>query len=103
MKITNISSGPKSIWSAAAKEMVFVHAGETVEAEIDEAEREAADPAWFSFELDPLDHDGDGRKGGAVEPVNESAENENVETNVIENEPEPNTSPRPRGRPRKDA
>jgi hypothetical protein len=90
MKITNISSGPKSIWSAAAKEMVFVPAGATVEAEIDASEREAADPAWFSFELDPLDHDGDGRKGGAVEPENE-------------NEPEPNTSPRPRGRPRKDA
>jgi hypothetical protein len=94
MKITNISSGPKSIWSAAAKEMVFVPAGATVEAEIDASEREAANPAWFSFELDPLDHDGDGRKGGAVEPdLSEDAESE----------PEPSTSPRPRGRPRKDA
>lgn len=82
MKITNISKGPKSIWSASAKGMVFIPAGATVDVEIDDAERESANPEWFSFER-----------------VEKPAETEHVAPDVSENEPEP----RPRGRPRKDA
>lgn len=47
---------------------------------------------------DPLDHDGDGEKGGFVQEVNTSAEpvKETAKTEHVE-------QPRPRGRPRKDA
>lgn len=86
MKITNISKGPKSIWSAPVKGMVFIPAGATVDVEIDDAEREAANPEWFSFER-----------------VEKLAETEHVAHDVSENEPNLDTSPRPRGRPRKDA
>lgn len=91
MKITNISNGPKQIWSEAAKEMVFVHAGETVEAEISEAEREAADSAWFSFEDQPL----------TPSPVVDHETPPDDPQTEPETEAEP--APRPRGRPRKDA
>lgn len=86
MKITNISKGPKSIWSAPRKAMVYVPAGATVDVEIDDAEREAANLEWFSFER-----------------VEKLAETEHVAPDVHRNEPEPDTSSRPRGRPRKDA
>ena len=86
MKITNISKGPKSIWSAPVKGMVFIPAGVTVDVEIDDAEREAANPEWFSFER-----------------VEKPAETEHVAPDVHRNDPEPDTSSRPRGRPRKDS
>ncbi len=86
MKITNISNGPKSIWSASRKAMVYVPVGVTVDVEIDDAERDAANPEWFAFER-----------------VEKLAETEHVAPDVSENEPNLDTSPRPRGRPRKDA
>ena len=86
MKITNISKGPKSIWSASRKAMVYIPAGATVGVEIDDAERKAANPEWFSFER-----------------VEKPAETEHVAPDVSENEPNLDASVRPRGRPRKDA
>lgn len=86
MKITNISKGPKSIWSARAKAMIYIPAGATVELDIDDAELDAANPEWFSFER-----------------VKKPAETEHVAPDVSENEPNLDMSPRPRGRPRKEA
>lgn len=69
--VTNTSGGPKVL---NAKDIRVLQAGETAEdVEISEAELEAAKGTeWFGFgkaaakAADPLDHDGDGRKGGAA-------------------------------------
>lgn len=87
MKITNISSGPKSIWSAPLKQMVMIQPGETVEADIDDREAKSAPPSWFKFEDQPLttspvvDHE---------TPSGDPQTEDNAEP-----------APRPRGRPRK--
>lgn len=76
MKITNTTTGIKSIWSRSAVAMVSVGPGETVEADIHQAEQDADVAGYFKFEgeakrgpgrppKDPLDHDGNGVKGGA--------------------------------------
>ena len=56
-KVKNISTGPRGAYLAGA--YVEAGVGETIEAD-DFA------PEWFEpVKPDPLDHDGDGRKGGA--------------------------------------
>lgn len=57
-KVKNISTGPRGAYLAGT--YVEAGVGETIEAD-DFA------PEWFEQvgKSDPLDHDGDGRKGGA--------------------------------------
>lgn len=69
MKITNISPGPRGINTVDGQRIINV--GETVEAELSEAELEGSkETGWFKIEAagkrDPLDHDGDGKKGGSL-------------------------------------
>lgn len=68
-KFTNISNGPRGIHTAGG--LVMVEKGQTVEADL--AENEEPNEEWFakagtaaakSADADPLDHDGDGTKGG---------------------------------------
>ncbi len=55
--VRNVSTGPRGAYLAGA--YVEAGVGETIEAD-DFA------PEWFEpVKSDPLDHDGDGRKGGA--------------------------------------
>ena len=55
--VRNVSTGPRGAYLAGA--YVEAGVGETIEAD-DFA------PEWFEpVKPDPLDHDGDGRKGGA--------------------------------------
>lgn len=69
-KFTNISNGPRGLWSKSG--LVMVDAG--AEADVELAEGEAPAEEWFAKpgskavkDADPLDHDGDGRKGGHVD------------------------------------
>lgn len=66
MKFTNYTSGPKGVHTATG--LVYVDAGQTSE-DLDVSEGEAAAAkatGWFSKPKDPLDHDDDGKKGGAA-------------------------------------
>lgn len=67
MKITNISPGPRGIHTLAGS--VILNPGQTIEADLSEVEHEGSkETGWFSFDgkADPLDHDGDGKKGGSL-------------------------------------
>lgn len=73
-KFTNISTGPRGIHTDGG--LVMVEAGETVDVTL--AENEVPVEEWFAkagsaaakdAERDPLDHDGDGKKGGAAKPA----------------------------------
>lgn len=58
--VRNISEGPRGAYLKGA--FVQAEPGQAIEAD-DFA------PEWFEVvEADPLDHDGDGRKGGARKP-----------------------------------
>lgn len=60
-KIRNISTGPRGAYLKGA----FVQAEVGQEIEADDFASE-----WFEVvKADPLDHDGDGRKGGARKPA----------------------------------
>ncbi len=54
--VRNVSTGPRGAYLAGA--YVEAGVGETIEAD-DYA------PEWFEPVSDPLDHDGNGKKGGA--------------------------------------
>lgn len=58
--VRNISTGPRGAYNGGA--LVMANPGEVIEAD-DFA------PEWFELaeavHIDPLDHDGDGRKGGS--------------------------------------
>ncbi len=70
--VTNVSDGPKIINSIPP---VILQAGQSTDGPVELTEAEVAaakDGEWFKFgaaaakaAADPLDHDGDGRKGGA--------------------------------------
>ena len=60
-RVKNISDGPRGAYLKGA--FVEAEAGKEIEAD-DFA------PEWFEVvEADPLDHDGNGRKGGARKPA----------------------------------
>lgn len=66
-KFTNYTQGPKGLNTLAG--LVHVEAGQTVDVEVSEAEAASAKATgWFSRPKDPLDHDADGKKGGAAAP-----------------------------------
>lgn len=65
MKFTNHTKGPKGLHTEAG--LVYVEAGQSVDVEISDAEAKSAKATgWFSKAADPLDHDEDGKKGGAA-------------------------------------
>lgn len=66
MKITNISRGPRGINTVDGQRIINV--GEAIEAELSEVELEGSkETGWFEFgKPDPLDHDGNGKKGGSL-------------------------------------
>jgi hypothetical protein len=66
-KLTNYTSGPKGVHTKDLG-LVYVNGGETSEdLNISEGELKAAKATgWFSKPKDPLDHDEDGKKGGAA-------------------------------------
>lgn len=72
MKFTNYTSGPKGVHTANG--LVYVEAGQTsADLDVSDAEAKAAKATgWFSKAAaeaaDPLDHDADGKKGGAAAP-----------------------------------
>jgi len=55
-EVRNISTGPRGAYKVGT--LVMVNPGEVIEAD-DFA------PEWFELAYHPLDHDGDGRKGGS--------------------------------------
>lgn len=61
-KFTNISNGPRGLHTTGG--IVMVEAGQV--ADVTLAENEPANDEWFKAgaHADPLDHDGDGKKGG---------------------------------------
>ncbi len=69
--ITNTEAGPRGFYNGA--DLVMLEPGETFEGDLsDEDVKSAKDIGYFAFgaaaakaAADPLDHDGDGRKGGA--------------------------------------
>lgn len=64
-KFTNYTQGPKGLNTEAG--LVYVEAGQSVDVEISEAEAKSAKATgWFSKPGDPLDHDDNGKKGGAA-------------------------------------
>lgn len=64
-KFTNYTQGTKGLNTVTG--LVHVEAGKTVDVDISEAEAAAAKATgWFSKPKDPLDHDDDGKKGGAA-------------------------------------
>lgn len=66
-KFTNHTTGPKGLNTEAG--LVYVEAGQAVDVEISEAEAASAKATgWFAKAKDPLDHDADGKKGGAAAP-----------------------------------
>ncbi|WP_257541037.1 hypothetical protein [Sphingobium sp. CFD-1] len=66
-KITNISTGPRGAYLGGV--LVMAEVGETIEADDFSDEWFAkAGTADTKSAADPLDHDGDGRKGGAKKP-----------------------------------
>ena len=72
-KLTNYTSGPKGVHTVGG--LVYVDAGKTSEdLDISEGELKAAKATgWFSKPTDPLDHDNDGKKGGAAAPKADEA------------------------------
>ena len=63
MKLKNISTGDRGVYTEDG-DLIMVRAGETVEGEFEDFAAE-----WFAEAPDPLDHDGNGKKGGAKKPV----------------------------------
>ena len=73
-KIKNIAGGPRGFHSVGGE--VLLETGQEWEGEIDHGEIVSASRTG-SFEIDgsrdPLDHDGDGKKGGAAAPAGQAA------------------------------
>lgn len=63
-KVTNTSNGPRGIHNASG-DVVMLEAGQSADIDLADGEDEGE---WFSFGDDPLDHDGNGKKGGAKFP-----------------------------------
>lgn len=66
IKVTNISSGPRGAYLDGA--LVMAERGETIEADDFAEEWFAKAGSADAKAADPLDHDGDGRKGGVAPP-----------------------------------
>lgn len=66
-KFTNYTQGPKGLNTVAG--LVYVDAGKSVDVEISDEEAAVSKATgWFSPPKDPLDHDANGKKGGAAAP-----------------------------------
>lgn len=63
--VKNISNGPRGAYLAGV--LVMAEAGQVIEAD-DFAEEWFAKATAADAKADPLDHDGDGRKGGTKKP-----------------------------------
>lgn len=64
-KLTNYTAGPKGVH--ALQGLVYIDAGTSLDVEISDEELASAKATgWFSKPKDPLDHDEDGKKGGAA-------------------------------------
>ena len=62
----NITDGPKGVHVLDGR-LLFIEAGTSEDLDVSEAElRSAASTGHFEIDGGPLDHDGDGRKGGSV-------------------------------------
>ncbi len=84
--ITNNSKAPRGVYSAAGR-LVFIQPGETRSLDVSNIEPVRRNPYLDAVcvdempdvpaelvavvKADPLDHDGDGRKGGSTSPVTE--------------------------------
>ena len=68
MQIKNITDGPRGVHTKNGLEILAP--GETREVELSKAEADDLSAEWFATgakaKADPLDHDGDGRKGGSL-------------------------------------
>ena len=64
-KVKNISTGPRGAYLGGV--LVMAEAGQVIEAD-DFADEWFAKATAAEAKADPLDHDGDGRKGGAKKP-----------------------------------
>ena len=67
MKLVNISDGPRGAYLKGGT-LVMAEAGETIEGDFDDVNDEwfAKDGTKAAKAADPLDHDGDGKKGGVA-------------------------------------
>lgn len=63
MKLKNISNGDRGVYTVEG-ELIMVPAGGFVDGDFKDFSDE-----WFEEAKDPLDHDGNGKKGGAKKPV----------------------------------
>ena len=64
-KVKNISTGPRGAYLGGV--LVMAEPGQVIEAD-DFADEWFAKATSADAKADPLDHDGDGRKGGAKKP-----------------------------------
>jgi hypothetical protein len=66
-KLTNYTPGPKGVHTED-QGLIYIGGGQTSEdLNISDGELKAAKATgWFSKQKDPLDHDDDGKKGGAA-------------------------------------
>lgn len=72
MQITNTQKGPRGLNTKAGS--ILIEPGESVDVELEAAELKVAKSTdWFSFGKDALDHDNDGKKGGAAAPKADEA------------------------------
>lgn len=71
-KFTNVSNGPRGIYTDGG--LIMVEAGQTTD-DVTLLKGEEPNEEWFAkagsaaakaADQDPLDHDGDGKKGGAA-------------------------------------
>lgn len=63
MKLKNISTGDRGVYTDEGA-LIMVPAGATVEGDFEDFSAE-----WFEEPKDPLDHDANGKKGGAKKPA----------------------------------
>lgn len=81
IQVTNISNGPRAIGLQGGG-YAELQPGETRELDLAEGEVGAA-PEWFSYDGGPLDHDGDGGKGGSL-PLDPPALSGKTKAELIE-------------------
>ena len=69
LTLTNITDGPRGVHTTAG--LAILDPKETREVELSDAEAKDLSEEWFETgkpPKDPLDHDGDGKKGGGPVP-----------------------------------